>query len=138
MSVGYEKYGMMGDVDYIKEKMADEGFYFTLVVLAGFQSKQQRIEALIPAYEEGKIFMPKYIPYRTLEGKVVDITQVFISEEYLTYPYCEHDDMLDCLARCKDEKLGIVYPFTSRPDVKKQKPFDPFRTEEAKAGWMSL
>ena len=138
MSVGYEKYGMMGDVDYIKEKMGDEGFFFTLVVLAGFQSKQQRIEALIPFYEEGKIFMPKYIPYRTLEGKVVDITQVFISEEYLTYPYCEHDDMLDCLARMKDEKLGIVYPFTARPEIKKQKPFDPFRTEAAQTGWMGL
>ena len=138
MAVGYERYGMVGDVDYIKEKMSDEGFYFTLNELGGHKTKEQRIETLMPLFSDNKIFFPKYIPYRMSDGKVVDIVQVYIAEEYLSYPYSEHDDMMDCLARMTDENLGLVFPFVSRPQIAKRKPFNPLEKPVEPPGWMGL
>jgi hypothetical protein len=40
----------------------------------------------------------------------MDMTRVFIDEEYKIFPYAPHDDMLDCLARIRDEKLGACRP----------------------------
>ena len=137
LNVGWEKYGMMGDIDYFKEKMADEGFYFNISALGGFVSKTQRIEGLMPLFEAGQVMLPKYLPYRQLDGRVVDIVQSFITEEYLTFPYCSHDDMLDCLARMNDKELGVVFPMQNRPQVAQSRPFDPFRRADSnQVGWM--
>jgi hypothetical protein len=138
MNVGYEQYGLMSDVDYFKEKMAEEGCYFNLVKLQGIVSKTDRISVLVPEFESGKIKFPVYLPYRSIDGKSHDLVQEFIMDEYMKYPFCEHDDMLDCLARIKDPKLGVVYPMGPIPQVAVRKPgYDPLAERPKSVNWMA-
>ena len=44
------------------------------------------------------------------EGRVVDLVQVFIEEEYKAFPVGSHDDMLDTLARIREEDLKTTWP----------------------------
>ena len=44
------------------------------------------------------------------EGNQVDLIKIFVEEEYLAFPHCVHDDILDCLARAADPLLPLVYP----------------------------
>ena len=141
LNTGYEKYWMQSDIEYFKEKMVEESFFFPIEPLrggAGGKSKG-RVDSLMPLFEEKKIHLPKYMPYRQLDGKVIDIIQTFISEEYLEFPYCTHDDMIDCMARCTDEALGIVYPNQMRPKTGLSKPYNPLEETPVEEGsWMTL
>jgi hypothetical protein len=52
------------------------------------------------------------------DGKVVDLTKVFIEEEYKTFPVGAHDDMLDALARILDHgKKGLFATFPEGASV---------------------
>jgi hypothetical protein len=33
-----------------------------------------------------------------------------VNDEYRAFPFSAHDDMLDCLARIKDEKIHLAFP----------------------------
>ena len=39
-----------------------------------------------------------------------------IKEEYLTFPTPQHDDMLDALARIKDDELNVSFPLPISDD----------------------
>lgn len=129
-NVGYEKYGMQSDIQYMREKMLEEGFQFPLVQLgAGVGSElpkgKARIETLQPLFQDGKIWIPSYLPYTDQSGKVVDLCQVFTQEEYLRYPTClvdGHDDMLDCMSLINDARLGLIAPITIRPNTMPKRP----------------
>ena len=141
LNVGYEKYGMQNDIEYFQEKMMMESFFFKLTALRGGSGGRVkgRVDVLMPMFEDRKIHLPKYMPFRQNDGKVVDIIQSFISEEYLEFPHCTHDDMIDCMARCTDEGLGVSYPNQNRPDTGLSKPFDPFAEKRTEVGsWMTL
>ena len=139
--VGYEKYGMQSDIEYLKEKMIQDSFFFQLVPLrggAGGKSKG-RVDLLMPRFQEKKIHIPRYLPYRQLDGKVVDIVQTFITEEYLEFPFCTHDDLIDCMARSTDEELGVLYPNQNRPQTGLSKPYNPLAdTPRENTSWMGL
>ena len=141
LNVGYEKYGLQSDIEYVQEKQVEESFFFPITPLrggAGGKTKG-RVDILMPLFEEKKIHLPRFMPYRQLDGKVVDIVQSFIAEEYLEFPFCTHDDLIDCMARGEDEALGTIYPVQSRPKTGLSKPFDPFTEKSADAGsWMTL
>jgi len=108
--VGYEQYGMQSDIEHIQEKMETIRYHFNIVPLGGKLSKTDRIGRLIPDFENGKILLPYELPYIDYEGKRHDLTRVFVDEEYLTFPTPKHDDMLDCLARIKDNDLMVSFP----------------------------
>jgi len=110
MNVGYEKYGMQGDIEYMKENMEREGFYFSIDKLGGFDHKERRIKTLQPRFQAGEIIIPKALVYIDQKGNKVNITDEFIKTEYLFFPYSSHDDMLDCMARMLDPELGVVAP----------------------------
>jgi hypothetical protein len=42
------------------------------------------------------------------------MVRAFVEEEYVNWPFCEHDDMLDSLARIHDPNAGMVWPKESR------------------------
>lgn len=107
--VGYEKYGMQSDIEYIYTEQERRNYRFDIVPLGGILSKRERIGQLIPLFERGDIILPKELPYSTEQGGKDFITE-FIHEEYLTFPFCKHDDMLDCLARITDKQLDIIFP----------------------------
>lgn len=57
------------------------------------------------------ILFPETLDYKDYEGKEVDLVQTFIKNEFIPFPVCVNDDMLDGISRIKD--LRVVYP---KPD----------------------
>ncbi len=110
LCVGYERYGLQADVEHIRGEQDRTGYHFDIVELGGAMPKADRIRRLVPLFEQGRIFLPGRMSYRDVEGRWRDLTGEFVQEEYLAFPVCGHDDMLDCLARQVDEALGAVFP----------------------------
>ncbi len=110
MGVGYEKYGMQADIEYLKERMNDENYRFDITELGGKVAKPDRIKALVPIFEAGRFIFPETLYKTDYEGKVQDLVQVFIEEEYKAFPVGLHEDFFDMLARIMDEQLNVIWP----------------------------
>lgn len=116
-SVGYEKYGMQADISYFNERMDRDNYRFGIIELGGQMPKNDRIKRLMPLFAEGRIYIPDAMPYEQLDRTTVDLTRVFINDEYNVFPYPVHDDMLDCLARIVDPVMSAVFPQGHEVDV---------------------
>lgn len=115
--VRYEQYGMQADIQHIEAKMDEENYRFTIRPVGGKVSKIDRIMRLIPPFEAGTIYLPQRCPVTTQENVIEDMTRVFINQEYKAFPYMEHDDMLDCMARLFEPELYIAYPEHSKGNI---------------------
>jgi phage terminase large subunit-like protein len=109
-AVGYEKYGMQADIEYIKERQDIENYHFQIIPLGGQMPKNDRIRRLVPYFEQHRWFLPLRIPYVDRERRSHDLTHEFVNEEFLAFPVGVHDDMLDCKARILDPDLGATFP----------------------------
>lgn len=107
-AVWYESYGQQADNEHIQGEMNLRHYRFTINRLGGQMAKKQRIERLQPLFEQGKIFFPTRMPFVTVDGDVKDFVRLFLDDEYLKYPACNHDDMIDCLARLFD--ISAIFP----------------------------
>ena len=114
--VGYEKYGKDSDIEHIEEKMEQLNYRFKIKALGGKTSKIDRIGKLVPDFEAGKIYLPFELWKKNYEGKNQNLIEIFKDEEYLVFPTPEHDDMLDCLARIKDQDLCVTFPHYEEED----------------------
>jgi len=110
MAVGYEHYGMQGDIEHIRYEQEHQNYRFDITELGGTQPKNDRIRRLIPWFEKGRIYLHPKLVKTNYESKEVDLTKTFIDEEYLAFPVAIHDDMLDALARFLDEDMPIAWP----------------------------
>jgi phage terminase large subunit-like protein len=110
LNVGYEKYGMQADVQYVRERMRKENYNFPITELGGNLAKNDRIKKLIPVFQQGRFYIPDSLFKTNYEGKTVELIDIFINEEYLAFPVPVHDDMFDCIARIMDETLGAIWP----------------------------
>jgi predicted phage terminase large subunit-like protein len=117
MGVGYEHYGMMADIEHIRDRQERENYRFAITELGGQMPKVDRIRRLIPWFEKGRIFIPPKLVKSNYEGVSVDLTKAFIDEEYLSFPVALHDDMLDSLARVLDEGLPVTWPMAWTDDA---------------------
>jgi len=108
--VRYEKYGMQSDIEHIKSKQEEYAYRFDITEVGGTTPKNDRIKRLLPYFEQGKIWFPEMLPRANYEGKIDDLTKVFLEQEYLTFPVPQHDDMFDALARIAEPDLTLVYP----------------------------
>src|SRR5690606_4304179 len=108
--VRYEKYGMMADIEHLKTTQAKENYRFDVTEVGGQTSKTDRIKRLIPIFEQGRMYLPRSMHRTNYEGKVEDMTEVFIQHEYKPFPVALHDDMLDSLARIAEPNLPLVWP----------------------------
>lgn len=109
--VGYEKYGMMTDIFYLKKAMDALNYRFPLVELGGTQlSKEDRIRKIIPEFENGRVYLPRNILYTTVNGEQIDLVNSLVEDEMLTFPVGKHDDVLDALARIVDDELYAKFP----------------------------
>jgi len=107
ISVGFEKYGLMGDTEHIRREQNLTNFDFRVIELGGSTPKVDRIRRLVPLFENGKVLLPRSM-HRTLYDKTtVDLVRVFVEEEYCAFPVGRHDDMLDCIARILDPELKV-------------------------------
>jgi phage terminase large subunit-like protein len=110
MAVGYERYGLMADVEHFIDRMERENYRFKITELGGQMAKNDRIRRLIPWFEQSRIYLPPKLSKTSYEGRSVDLVQSFRNDEYLPFPVGTHDDMLDALARFLDEDLPICWP----------------------------
>lgn len=110
VKVGYEKYGMMTDTYFIKEKCKTDSYNFPLIELGGRMSKNDRIRQLIPLMETERLFFPSFVSYTDYSGKEYDLVEQLIKGEMLTFPVGMHPDMLDALARIVDPDLNAIFP----------------------------
>ena len=119
--VVYEEYGIQSDRQALEMVMEQESYRFEITPVgikgpAGKVSKTDRIQWLIPLFEQGKIYLPDTLT-RTVQdtGLPTDMVQTFIEQEYVCWPFAEHDDLLDGLARVKDPQAGLEFPRLDRP-----------------------
>lgn len=110
LAIGYERYGMMADIEHIRDRQERENYRFPITELGGSMPKNDRIRRLIPWYEGGRIFMPSRLIKTNYEGREVDLTKAFRDEEFLPFPVGGHDDMLDAQARILDENFPADWP----------------------------
>lgn len=105
--VAYEEYGLQADIEYVQELQNRENYRFAITAVGGSLAKEDRIKRLMPRFERGGIYLPQGGLVRTnYEGSAQDLVRLFVQDEYLAFPVCAHDDMLDCLARMEDETVG--------------------------------
>lgn len=132
LKVGYEKYGKDSDIEHILYVQEQENYRFSILPLGGSLKKEDRIRKLVPIYEQKRMYMPKKLTFINYEKKIVDYVKSFIDDEYLSFPVCVHDDMLDCRARILDPVLDAKFP-------KKQKEIESPRRVPIRSsgGWMS-
>ena len=108
--VGYEKYGKDSDIEHIEYEMEKQNYRFQVTELGGSTPKNDRIRRLIPIFEQGRFYLPAHLSFVDYEHKTRDLIDDFINDEYMAFPVAWHDDMLDCMARILDEKLGAQFP----------------------------
>jgi predicted phage terminase large subunit-like protein len=107
---GYEKFGLMSDIEHIREKQEDLNFRFPITelgkvknkTLTGTSKKEDRIGRLVPKFENKKIYLPLKINRIDYQGKSYDFVEKFVKEEYLLFPASVHDDILDAMSRIFD------------------------------------
>ena len=116
LGVGYEKYGMQADIEYLKELMKRENYYFEITELGGNIPKIDRIRRLIPSFEHGRWLFPESVYRTNYQGKTEDLIDIYINEEFLAFPVSVHDDMLDCQARIVDPELNVIFPRAKHND----------------------
>lgn len=108
--VGYEKYGLMTDTHYIREKQAQDAYHFGLVELGGSMAKEERIRRLIPDMQNSRWYFPQSLLYIDGEGRSFDLVREILESEMPTFPRARHDDMLDALSRIYESDLNMVFP----------------------------
>lgn len=114
-AVGYEQYGMQADIEHIKYAQEQEGYRFSITPLGGSMPKNDRIRRLVPVFEQGRFFLPERLPLTCADGRLRDITQEFVEEEFVAFPVAGHDDMLDCASRILDPAFPARFPLRARP-----------------------
>ena len=107
-AVGYEKYGMMADVEYARIVMSKENYRFDITEIGGTMPKPDRIKRLVPLFEEGRFWLPDTLRKIDYEGNNVDLVRSFVEHEYRAFPVSAHDDMLDMFSRIFD--ITPVWP----------------------------
>lgn len=112
LGVGYEKYGKDSDIEHINSRMKDENYKFKITECGGKLGKPERIQRLIPLFEQGRVLLPEACWRTNCEKEHEDLTKIFVNEEYIPYPMCAHDDMMDALSRIFDIK-------TRRPEKRR-------------------
>src|SRR5215469_9234601 len=108
--VGFERYGMLSDIEYVHEKQRLENYRFEIIELGGKLSKEDRIKRMIPIFESGRFYLPKSLWRVTLEGRREDLVTIFVEQEYKPFPVAVHDDFFDAVSRICDEELGAIWP----------------------------
>lgn len=111
LHVGYEKYGIQADTEYLRECMNRQNYHFHVIELGGRLAKIDRIKKLVPYFEQKRIFFPANLHKTNNSGKLEDLIDIFLNEEYKRFPYCAHDDMLDALARIVDDNMQTCWPY---------------------------
>ncbi len=108
--VGWEGGAMSTEVEAIEYAMNEVNYRFDIVEIPNKISKHDRIANLEGDFMAKKFFFPRSIWKMDWQGNKVDLIQAFIYDEFTTYPFCSHDDMLDALSFIKHPELAAKFP----------------------------
>ena len=108
LAVGYERYALMADTDYIRQCQERENVRFPITELGGKLSKIERVDKFVPTFSNRKFYMPETLDYVDYEGRVHDLIQE-LKYEMVNFPR-GHDDCIDAISRIKDPELGVMQP----------------------------
>ena len=108
--VGYEKYGMQSDIEYMESVMNEQNYRFSITPLGGQTKKEDRIRKLVPIFEQGRFYLPEMLYYSDYEGKKSDLVRDFVEKEFMGFPVGTHDDMLDAISRIVDKDFQTYWP----------------------------
>lgn len=110
-TVFYEQEGMQADIEHIEYVMEQSNFRYKIrEISSGGVSKFDRIQRLIPLFENERIYLPHKRLLTNWENQRVDVIQDFINEEYNAFPVLDHDDMLDSLSNVDNEEVKRLIP----------------------------
>jgi len=128
----YETYGLNADIFYLNEAMREGNFppnaYARAVGKSGpghNNSKEVRIDALIPYYRRGLIVLPRHFERDRYDGTRIDYTEKFIEKEYKLYrgkKSIPHEDNLDCQSRIVDPAVRIDYELPQEQKARAERP----------------
>jgi hypothetical protein len=131
--VGYERYGMQCDIDYHKEMMILEKCPFPITEVSwtqerSEQSKDDRIRRLIPDHQNWRFFYPyegqdtklmmaadelkkshlkaSAITRKDQDGKLYNLVNWMIDNEYNFFPATTSKDFLDAMSRLYDLNMN--------------------------------
>lgn len=110
IEVRYERYGMMADIEYLRQEMNRRTYRFAVREVGGATSKADRIRRLIPLFQRNRVWLPMTHLYTDMAGKTHDLIEEFVEQEFLAFPVSQHDDMLDALARIAEPNLDTPWP----------------------------
>lgn len=108
LAVGYERYALMADTDYIRQAQEAENIRFPITELGGKLSKIERVDNFVPVFSNRKFYIPESLDYVDHEGNNHDLIDE-LKYEMINFPR-GHDDCIDAISRIKDPALGVVYP----------------------------
>ena len=128
VKVGYERYGSTSDLEHFELEMQRDKEHFEIHELAwpreGSGSKVDRVQRLEPDFRAGRFYLPAvvagetklqtamraqgqafriYEPTRRVdeEGRPYSLNKNFL-DEYLVFPFSQHDDLIDAMSRIYD------------------------------------
>lgn len=122
--VFWEQSGLSADMEMLRQEMANRRFFFPLMAMTtkprvSFDPrmssagglKEQRILALEPLFRNYRIVLAQSIMQINYLGREENVIQKFIDDEYLTFPFGDHDDFFDALSRIADAETGVLITF---------------------------
>ncbi len=122
-NIYYEETGLCSDIAQFKERATERNhltFTSLFVKLSSRMAKQDRLIKLEPLLEQGKLFVPKELIKKRINGQVYNLTEELIKREMMMFPFSEHDDIMDTLAYAAiDLENGTIYGMIDEIVVKK-------------------
>lgn len=137
VKVGYEKYGMQADLQHFEQQMELEKYAFPIQEVNwtrdGINVKDDRIRRLVPDLESWRFFWPyqgdetsvqrkaraagqeflvsQPIKRKNHEGRIYNLVEWVVANEYTLFPATTQKDFLDALSRLydMDPKPPIIY-----------------------------
>lgn len=116
--IGYEEVGMMDDIFHLRKEMESRRYNMNLVKLGAVKKKIVRIAALVPEFENSRVYLPHSLVYIDVNKDRRDLITEFVNDEYLYYPVSARKDMLDALAKILEPDLAVRFPVTVAPQPK--------------------
>ena len=129
--VFYESNSMAADLHMIQEKQAETKNFFTVTAastkprigdrrMTGGNLKFERIMQLEPLFRAHRVVFAESVKRVDYEGRLIDMMQQVIDNEYRAFPFSDHDDFLDALSRIADLDTGTMMSFPDSKDSREE------------------
>lgn len=112
LDILYERAGMQSDITYLNAQMDRYKLFFPITEIRPVGNKNLRIDATMPYFMNGQIWLPYHCMRVMWDGTEADMIDMFIRDEFLAYPTGMHDDTLDTIAYAVDfrDKGAAILP----------------------------